>query len=74
MSKHQTVSTSQMISNVAEKFDQLPKKMTKEMISQFLSILESEIAAGKKLRIDKIGILQVKDRAPRIGRNPQTGE
>jgi DNA-binding protein HU-beta len=74
MSKHQTVSTSQMISNLAEKFDQLPKKMTKEMISQFLSIVESEIAAGKKLRIDKIGILQVKDRAPRMGRNPQTGE
>ncbi|MES2616140.1 MAG: HU family DNA-binding protein [Bdellovibrionota bacterium] len=74
MSKYQTVSTSQMISNVADKFDQLPKKITKEVIAGFLSIIESEIAAGKKLRIDKIGILQVKDRAPRMGRNPQTGE
>ncbi len=74
MSKFQTVSTSQMISDVANQFDQLPKKMTKEVIAGFLSILETEIAAGKKLRIDKIGILQVKDRAPRMGRNPQTGE
>lgn len=74
MSKHQTVSTSRMISDVANRFDQLPKKMTKEVISGFLAILETEIAAGKKLRIDKIGILQVKDRAPRMGRNPQTGE
>lgn len=74
MSKYQTVSTSQMISNVASQFDQLPKKITKEVIAGFLSILETEIASGKKLRIDKIGILQVKDRAPRMGRNPQTGE
>lgn len=74
MSKHPTVSTSQMISDVANRFDQLPKKITKEVIAGFLTLLESEIAAGKKLRIDKIGILQVKDRAPRMGRNPQTGE
>lgn len=74
MSKHQTISTSQMISDVASQFDQLPKKITKEVIAGFLSILESEITSGKKLRIDKIGILQVKDRAPRMGRNPQTGE
>ena len=73
MSKHQTVSTSQMISNIASQFGQLPKKITKEVIAGFLNLLESEITAGKKLRIDKIGILQVKDRAPRIGRNPQTG-
>lgn len=70
----ETVSTSQMIARVASKFDQLPKKVTKEVIANFLTTVENEVAAGKKLRIDKIGILQVKDRAPRIGRNPQTGE
>jgi hypothetical protein len=32
MSKYQTVSTSQMISNVASQFDQLPKKITKEVV------------------------------------------
>jgi len=72
--KMDTVSTSEMVSRVASKFDQLPKKVTKEVITSFLSTLEHEVTAGKKLRIDKIGILQVKDRAPRIGRNPQTGE
>ncbi len=72
--KLETVSTSQMIARVASKFEQLPKKITKEVIADFLSTVENEVAAGKKLRIDKIGILQVKDRAPRMGRNPQTGE
>ncbi|MBX9703783.1 MAG: HU family DNA-binding protein [Silvanigrellaceae bacterium] len=74
MAKPETVSTSQMIASVASKFDELPKKITKQVINHFLNTLETEVASGKKLRIDKIGILQVKDRAPRIGRNPQTGE
>jgi len=69
-----TVSTSQIIAAVANKFTQLPKKITKEVISEFLLTVESEVSGGNKLRIDKIGILQVKERAARMGRNPQTGE
>jgi DNA-binding protein HU-beta len=69
-----TVSTSQIIATVANKFTQLPKKITKEIISEFLATVEEEVSGGSKLRIDKIGILQVKDRAARMGRNPQTGE
>jgi len=69
-----TVSTSQIIAAVANKFTQLPKKITKEVIAEFLNTVEEEVSGGSKLRIDKIGILQVKDRAARMGRNPQTGE
>ena len=70
----ETVSTSQIIASVASKFTQLPKKITKEVIADFLTTIENEVASGNKVRIDKIGILQVKDRAARTGRNPQTGE
>lgn len=70
----QTISTSQLIATVASKFVDVPKKVTKEVINDFLTTIEAEVAQGKKLRLDKIGILQVKDRAARIGRNPQTGE
>lgn len=69
-----TISTSQLISEVAGKFTQLPKKVTKEVIIDFLATIESEVSDGSKLRIDKVGILQVKERAARMGRNPQTGE
>lgn len=69
-----TVSTSQVISSVASSFTTLPKKMTKEVIGEFLSIIESEIISGAKVRLDRVGILQTKDRAARKGRNPQTGE
>ncbi|MEN9529481.1 MAG: hypothetical protein RI932_1354 [Pseudomonadota bacterium] len=70
-----TVSTQQLISAVAEKFtDKLPKKMTKTLLTEFLATIESEIAAGNKARIDKLGVLFAKERAARTGRNPQTGE
>ena len=69
-----TVSTSQIISEVASKFEALPKKVTKEMISCFLETIEETIVAGTKVRLDKIGIMQTKMRKARIGRNPQTGE
>jgi|GEM_PF-269561 len=74
MAKNTTVSTSQLIAAVADKFTQLPKKVTKQVIADFLATVESEVTNGRKLRIDKVGILQVKDRAARMGRNPQTGE
>lgn len=70
-----TVSTSQMIAAVAAKHDELPKKVTKELIMEFLGQIEEELVRNKsKVRLDKVGIIQVKDRAARKGRNPQTGE
>lgn len=69
-----TVSTSQVVADVADRFTELPKKITKEVISEFLSTVESNVASGNKVRLDKIGILVTKERASRRGRNPQTGE
>jgi DNA-binding protein HU-beta len=70
-----TVSTSQLIAAVATIHDELPKKTTKEVIQGFLQTIEKEISDnGAKVRIDRLGILQVKNRAARKGRNPQTGE
>jgi len=69
-----TISTSVLMSEVATKFESIPKKMVKEVISSFLGSIEENVASSNKVRIDKLGILQVKDRAPRMGRNPQTGE
>jgi DNA-binding protein HU-beta len=75
MKKSATVSTSQIISAVASKHDELPKKVTKELIMEFLATIENELVGNQaKVRLDKVGIIQVKDRAARKGRNPQTGE
>ncbi len=70
----QTISTSQVMSDVAEKFDGLPKKLTREVISEFLSLIEDNVVSGHKVRLDKLGVLTTKESAARKGRNPQTGD
>jgi DNA-binding protein HU-beta len=69
-----TVATSAIIAEVSGRFEQLPKKITKQVIASFLETIENNVAEGRKVRIDKVGILTVKDRAARKGRNPQTGD
>jgi len=72
--KSATVSTLAITKEVCENFTTIPKKTTKELITAFLDAIEDYVVSGKKVRLDKLGILQVKDRAARKGRNPQTGE
>jgi DNA-binding protein HU-beta len=75
-------STSQLIISVGtavnaeldKKGLSIPKRIVKDIIQGFLGAVESEIASGHKIRLDGVGILQVKNRAARMGRNPQTGE
>lgn len=73
-SQSKTVATSNIVSEVATRFTELPKKLTKEVITNFLEAVEKSVSSGYKVRIDRVGILTVKDRAARKGRNPQTGE
>ena len=68
------VSTNELISNLAQNFDGVTKKMVKEMVTCLFSEIEASLVQGKKIRLDKLGIFQVKERAARMGRNPQTGE
>ncbi|MES2613896.1 MAG: HU family DNA-binding protein [Bdellovibrionota bacterium] len=44
------------------------------MLNSFLSSIEEHVTAGKKVRIDRLGVLSVRDTAARKGRNPKTGE
>ena len=78
----QTASTSQIVSSVCVTINEnlkdkglgIPQKIVKDIIGTFLDVVASETASGHKVRVDGIGILQAKDRATRMGRNPQTGE
>ena len=74
MSKNLAISTKKLIIDVADRFKDVSKKATRDLILNFLQQIEDYVATGKKVRLDKLGILQVKDRKARMGRNPQTGE
>ncbi len=53
---------------------ELPKKQTEEYLSEFIGLIGKYLKKGKKVRIASLGIMQVRHRAARMGRNPATGE
>jgi len=53
---------------------QLPKKQANEILSQTIDMITNYLKKGARIRIGGLGILQVKKRPARMGRNPATGE
>ena len=63
--------------NIAERLSEtheLPKRQANEMLTQMVEIIAKSLKKGEKIRLTGLGILQVRKRAARTGRNPQTGE
>ncbi len=53
---------------------QLSKKQAEAMLGDFVSLITRHLKKGDRIRIGGLGILQVRKRAARMGRNPATGE
>lgn len=53
---------------------EIPKRQANEMLIQVIEIIAKSLKKGEKIRLTGLGILQVRTRAARTGRNPQTGE
>jgi DNA-binding protein HU-beta len=63
--------------HIAEKLSELhelPKRQANEMLTQVVEMIAKSLKKGDKIRLSGLGILQVRKRAARMGRNPQTGE
>lgn len=63
--------------NIAERLSEtheLPKRQANEMLTQVVEMIAKSLKKGEKIRLTGLGILQVRKRAARTGRNPQTGE
>ncbi|MBB5518266.1 HU family DNA-binding protein [Amphiplicatus metriothermophilus] len=52
----------------------LPKKQAEGALGDFVSLIGKYLKKGSKIRIAGLGILQVRHRPARMGRNPATGE
>ena len=53
---------------------EIPKRQANEMLTQVVEMIAKSLKKGDKIRLSGLGILQVRKRAARMGRNPQTGE
>lgn len=68
-----TVTLKQIASDLAESHE-LPKKQVTALMEDLITHLAKNLKKGNRIRMAGLGILQVRKRAARIGRNPQTGE
>ncbi|HEY0902211.1 MAG TPA: HU family DNA-binding protein [Micavibrio sp.] len=68
-----TVTLKQIGSDLAEKHE-LSKKQMNQIMEDLVENLGKNLKKGNRIRMAGLGILQVKKRAARMGRNPRTGE
>ena len=52
----------------------LPKKQADAVLGDLVTLATRHLKKGDKIRLTGLGILQVRKRAARMGRNPATGE
>jgi integration host factor subunit alpha len=50
------------------------KQISENLIEDFLSTIASNIKQEKKLKLSKFGTFSIREKKPRIGRNPKTKE
>ncbi len=50
------------------------KKQSLEMMEELIGMITKHLKKGERVKISELGILQVRKRAARMGRNPATGE
>jgi DNA-binding protein HU-beta len=52
----------------------LPKKQAHALLADFVAAVTTHLKQGNRIRMSGLGILEVKAREARMGRNPATGE
>jgi DNA-binding protein HU-beta len=68
-----TVTLKHLAAALADDHD-LPKKQTEAILGDFVTLTTRHLKKGAKIRLNGIGILQVRKRPARTARNPATGE
>jgi len=67
------VGLKQLAAGLAESHE-MPKRQVEAMLGEFVETFAEHLTRGTKVRINGLGIFQVRTRAARLGRNPATGE
>ncbi|KJC46200.1 HU family DNA-binding protein [Bradyrhizobium sp. LTSP857] len=68
-----TVTLKHLAADIAESQD-LSKKRAEAVLTDMVELITKHLKKGDRVRIVGLGILQVRKRAARTGRNPATGE
>jgi DNA-binding protein HU-beta len=67
-----TITLKQIAAELAEGHD-LPRKIAEAVLGDLVALATQHLKKGDKIRLTGLGILQVRAREARMGRNPATG-
>ena len=68
-----TVTLKHLAAALADKHE-VPKRQAEAVLGDLVTMTTKHLKRGDKIRLTGIGILQVRKRPARMGRNPATGE
>jgi DNA-binding protein HU-beta len=68
-----TITLKHLAADIAEE-QELSKKQAEAILTDLVDRIARHLKKGERIRIVGLGILQVRKRAARMGRNPATGE
>jgi DNA-binding protein HU-beta len=71
--KVETVTLRQLAEGLSETHD-MPKKQVMGMLEDMVGSITKHLKRGARIRIGGLGVLVVRKRPARMGRNPATGE
>ena len=71
--KQNTVSLKHLAAELAEGHE-VPKKQAEAMLGDLVVSITKHLKKGERIRLVGLGVLVVRKRAARMGRNPATGE
>ncbi|WP_063655315.1 integration host factor subunit beta [Candidatus Arsenophonus triatominarum] len=65
---------SELIERLINQLAHIPAKLIKEAVKEMLDYMAITLAKGERIEIRGFGSFSLHYRAPRIGRNPKTGD
>ncbi|HET7885182.1 MAG TPA: HU family DNA-binding protein [Bradyrhizobium sp.] len=68
-----TITLKHLAADIADE-QELSKKQAEAILTGLVDRITTHLKKGERIRIVGLGILQVRKRAARVGRNPATGE
>ena len=71
--KQTTISMKQLAATLAGDHE-MPKKQAEAILGDLVGLVTKHLKKGDRIRLAGLGILVVRKRAARMGRNPATGE
>ena len=66
--------TKKQFTDALAKQHHLTKKQGRQMLEDLIGLITKHLKNGERVKIAGLGILVVRNRAARMGRNPMTGE